>query len=374
MKTAQTDRQSKNRNTIRPRLKSFRPRLEVLEDRRCPAVTWSVLEGHILAVMGDRGNNTIGVVVRGDQVDVTGDDAPVQSFTGIDSIRVNAWAGRDTVRVVIAAPPPDPDFSFAANLGDGDDFFNLSVSPPDPDSPPPEPDFVPMIRVAVTGGSGGDTFQTFVGQLDVSPSAPKPILPAGLALVYDGGDGTDQFFTAVANVGLIRPVTMTMNGGPGNDTLISNLLPAVQSGGSFSARFSGGIGDDNLFATVVPAVQRGGMFSAVFDGGDGNDTIVGDVPPGPCEPESRTDVSFLGGRGNDVIGVQADVSQITPDSGQVRVAVDGGDDSDRMVFRVIGVDRPMENVLLTLDGGAGEDFALVSALVRVTNCEHVGTV
>ncbi len=31
----------------------------------------------------------------------------------------------------------------------------------------------------------------------------------------------------------------------------------------------------------------------------------------------------------------------------------------------------MENAMFTLDGGFGEDFALVSAMVQVKNCEHV---
>ena len=44
---------------------------------------------------------------------------------------------------------------------------------------------------------------------------------------------------------------------------------------------------------------------------------------------------------------------------------------DHLMLLDNGAEQPMENVLLTLDGGAGEDFAVAGALVQVVNCEHV---
>src|SRR5205823_9732578 len=99
----------------------------------------------------------------------------------------------------------------------------------------------------------------------------------------------------------------------------------------------GGAGADAIFANLLPAVQRGGMIDATFRGG----------------PES------------DVIAVAVDVSAITPGSGRLHVTVDGDEGSDHLTLLDNGAEQPLENVLLTLDGGAGEDFAVAGALVQV---------
>ena len=82
---------------------------------------------------------------------MTGDDAPMQTFTGIDMIRVNTWAGRDSVRLVTATPPPEPDFSFFADLGAGDDILTLLVPPPDPDQKPVR-DTAEAVRQSASAG------------------------------------------------------------------------------------------------------------------------------------------------------------------------------------------------------------------------------
>lgn len=462
----------------RPERGRFQPRLEALESRWCPAMTVAVLDDHILEVLGDRGDNDIEFEIRGSQIDVTGDGSAMKIFTGIDTVRVNTWAGRDNVRLVVAQPPTDPDFSFVAGLGAGDDLFTLLVPPEAPDQPPPAPDFLPGLSVDVQGGAGNDTFVTFIGTSIDPESLPCPsCIDATLMFDYEGDNGNDQFFTEVSNVALDGPLSMNTYGGKGNDllqttfadvdvngslsllndvgngddqigfgaawrvgagastsvnllggqgsdqmgisavnhiaaggssmynldggdgddslafsyvnavvggtfdlgmfgsngndSLIARLLPAVQAGGRVTARLDGGLGNDTLTASLLPAVQRGGSFMASLNGNVGDDTLIADVPPGPCAPSSLFDVSVNGGNGDDFIFVQVDLTGFTPESGRLHVSVEGGGGSDHLSFVVRGSERPMEDVLLTLDGGRGEDFAVASDLVHVMNCEQV---
>lgn len=504
---AKTKRQTERKH-------SFQPRLEVMEDRCCPAVTMAVLDGHILQVLGDRGDNVLDFAQRGSELNLTFNGSSMRTFTGIDTVRVNTWAGRDTVRLVLETPPPAPDFSFTADLGAGDDLFGLMI--PAQANMAATSEVPRRVHVDVEGGAGADMFQTFVGQLDVPPSAPRPKIGFGLDLDYKGGMGDDTFSTRFANVDVDLPavqridggegsdtientytgtvldapftltqiggagndsisaflpavqvnaplslrilggngndtvnlqaertkfdgaqtLTATVDGGAGNDfidvaivdpvgdlygndraqvslnidggngndqirvlagqlhdapdpelrldwniaatgdagddTLTAVLLPAVQRDGSFMASFDGGAGRDTLTAILLPAVQSGGSFKALFDGGAGRDTLTSTLLPA-VQRGGAIDVAFLGGDGNDFIFMQVDMTGFTPESGRLRVAVDGGGGSDYMIFLVRGVEGPEESFLFTLDGGAGEDFAVASALVHAMNCEHVET-
>src|SRR4051812_36925814 len=67
----------------------FRPRLEALEDRWCPSCTVSVVDGHLLQVVGDRADNHIDIVGNGlGGIQVAADGAPARTFTGINKIVV----------------------------------------------------------------------------------------------------------------------------------------------------------------------------------------------------------------------------------------------------------------------------------------------
>src|SRR5262249_24118839 len=74
----------------------YRPRLEVLEDRCCPSCATSVVDGHILQIVGETATR-IDIVDTSTAVVVTCDDEPEMTFTGIDQIMVNANSGDDAV-------------------------------------------------------------------------------------------------------------------------------------------------------------------------------------------------------------------------------------------------------------------------------------
>src|SRR5205085_9858963 len=145
--------------------------------------------------------------------------------------RVNTWAGRDSVRLVTATPPPEPDFSFFADLGAGDDILTLLVPPPDPDQPPPEPDFLPGLSVAVQGGAGNDIFQTIVGQRDMPLSATRPHLGFGLDLNYQAGMGDNTYAYEFHNVILDGHVDVNLGGSEGMDNANLDLSNVAANNG-----------------------------------------------------------------------------------------------------------------------------------------------
>ena len=296
----------------------------------------SVVDGHILQIVGDRGDNSVVIAQVDDQSTVTGDGSTPITYTGIDAVRVNTWAGDDSVsltcRFTSFAQPSN--FSFALRLGAGNDTFQLSI-PRAPEMPPGSQPF-PKAEFAVSAGAGNDVLEERVDAVAITSE---------LSIELDSGAG-DDMNTAI-------------------------LLPAVQRGGSVRYRYDGGAGDDMNTAIILPAVQRGGKFSASFDGGAGRDVLTGFVEDPNLMPGGMVDVSFLGGRGDDRIDVRVDLTGFTPESGQLRLAVDGGPGSDHMTLLVAPGGSPrMENAQLTLDGGAGEDFGVVSPSVDVSDVEH----
>jgi hypothetical protein len=369
---------------------SLQPRLEDLESRRCPAVTMSVLEGHILEVLGDRGNNVIELVNNGSQISVMGDGAPTQTFTGIDTIRVNTWTGRDNVRLVIETPPPDPDFSFAVDLGAGDDFFTLLIPTVDSSLPPLDTTVNPSIKVGVQGGAGDDIFQTFVGQLDVPLGTPPPHLGFSLDLDYQGGRGDDTFSTHFVNLDLELPAAQRIDGGEGNDS-IGTFVPAVQVNAPLSLEQNGGPGNDDIRVIfginpqpdqpadqLVPAVQINAALALNVDGGLGDDNIavICGFNPQP-DPPARQFVPAVqvnaplafnvnGGLGGDDIRVIFDFNpqpdppadQFVPAvqiNGPLAVMVDGGDGADNLQAGAAWQVNAGASTLVHLIGGRGQD-------------------
>ena len=78
----------------------YRPMLEVLEGRECPAVTATFASG-VLMVFGDGGANQVSVVELGSgAVEVTGDGERFPAFAGVESIVIETlrtgyeWKGR----------------------------------------------------------------------------------------------------------------------------------------------------------------------------------------------------------------------------------------------------------------------------------------
>jgi hypothetical protein len=103
------------------------------------------------------------------------------------------------------------------------------------------------------------------------------------------------------------------------------------------------------------------------DGGQGDDLAVLMV----SGATGNLSASVRGGAGRDVIDVEVDLSAINAETGRISVAVDGSSGGDNLTLLARGAESNPANTSFTLDGGAGDDFALVSAFVRVRNVENV---
>ena len=83
-----------------PRQRGFRPQLEAVEERCCPTCSVAVLDGHVLQVRGDAGDDSVRVAeARDGTVSVTCDGDEPHRFTGIDRLLIDTGDGGDHVSV-----------------------------------------------------------------------------------------------------------------------------------------------------------------------------------------------------------------------------------------------------------------------------------
>ncbi len=392
----------------------FRPLLETLESRWCPAVTMSVENEHILQVVGDRGDNQVEVTMQGFLVTVTGDGV-TQTFRGIDTVNINTWAGRDGVQIVATELPAGSDCSVNVDLGAGNDSFSL-LCPSDPSVPPPDPDFQPCLDVAVLGGAGDDQVSVsagsqFIGDLEFTadlgagndafalscPSDPSlPPIPGGFTPCIDvavhGGTGDDVLQTIVGSPGdlvgkrgeLSTEFHVDLQGDTGNDALITNVTN-VKLDGPLSLNEAGGLGNDS-FRAAFGNVDISAPLSLSNDGGAGHDdirVIFGIVTIENPQPEplgvtvnAAVDVTLDGGFGSDNIAVICGFNP-QPDppafpalmvANSFAVNVQGGDGSDLADVEVLNSEIA-GSVEISTDLGAGND----QLHVETTNISVQGT-
>src|SRR5262245_29392315 len=263
---------------------SFRPSLDVLEDRLAPAVTSSFNPtSHTLVVRGDNLNNNIViartatgfVLVNGARVAtpsgflkvaaakttfvnaLAGNDAVIMNITTGTAPRVTlvGGAGNDTL---VGGPGAD-----ILNGGDGNDLLDAAGG-----------------ADQVFGGAGDDTLieNSAVGGADFfDPGAGSDIIQINGAagddnILISGSAGSVSAQGAAMNLAINLPEAtdrLTVNGLAGNDTisaggLLENLIQLALDGGDGNDTLNGGNGADTLI---------GGDGNDTIDGNGGNDTV-----------------------------------------------------------------------------------------------------
>ena len=154
----------------------------------------------------------------------------------------------------------------------------------------------------------------------------------------DGGKGNDAIITG-AGMDIVR-------GGSGDDGISGGGAGDTLFGGIGADIIGGGDGDDNIMGEVGNDLLQGGTGADSIDGGDDDDTILG---------EAGAD-NLLGGSGNDNIDGGADNDTI--DGGAGNDTIVGMDGSDNVVGNS-GDDRINGNGGSdTLAGGIGADIVL----------------
>jgi Ca2+-binding RTX toxin-like protein len=326
----------------RPDPGHFRPALEPLDERVLPAVTATFLSAaHLLSIFGDSQNNTIVVsrdaagriLVNGGAITIQG-GAPTVANTAL--IQVFGQAGDDQISLdeTNGALP-------AANLfgGDGNDTLiggsgnDLLFGQGGNDT---------LLGKGgndlLFGGAGDDTLTGGAGNDMVFGEAGNDRMiwnPGDGSDLNEGGAGTDtvevnggngaEVFTATPNgsrvrfdrtspapffldIGTTENLVVNMNGGDDTFTGSNGLAPLI------SLTVDGGAGNDTI---------TGGDGNDLLIGGDGNDTIIG-------------------GRGNDVVMMGAGDDTFVWNPGDGSDTVEGQDGHDTMLFNGANVSEQMD--------------------------------
>jgi len=198
----------------------------------------------------------------------------------------------------------------------------------------------------ITGGNGADTVEGGDGDdvIDTSGSL-------GTALPDRGFDGYPSLgIPPIPADSDIYDDRDTVDGGAGNDTIITGDDNDIIDGGSGDDTIDGGLDDDTIDGGTGDDFIVGGEGSDIIRGGDGNDTIYGGLNPSfpdflnipddgvsqPADPDPTNGMDVIdGGDGDDRIFGQDDDDTITGGAGDDYI--DGGIDDD------------------TISGGTGND-------------------
>lgn len=346
---------------------AIRPRLESLEDRSVPAVN-VFARGDTLFIQGDQTSNAVEVAVAGTDVRVTTDRARPQTFTGIASVFAALGAGADrfAARVDPSAPPAPnnpqaPRFALIADLGVGNDSFDLTVAP---SASGPAGSFA----LALEGGDGSDTAGIFVGGT-----------VAELSPTVNLGAGNDRLALTMLKVN-VGSGAFDLDTASGDDVVFANLSE-VQFGaefGSFAVR--SGAGADEVALAMQKVRPGAGEF--VLDTGAGNDEVAlvhtpglfpkpidrfGDVKnlanaPGGNDSDwidldapavAGAEFTVLAGPGHDEVFVGLFGSN--PERGTVTVLTAEGDDTLNVLVQKVRGDFK-----LVADTGAGDDIVRIA--------------
>lgn len=211
---------------------------------------------------------------------------------------------------------------------------------------------------SVDGGEGDDV-------IDTSSNNPTPLPDRG----FDGYTGTTPNIPAVPADADPDDDRDTVDGGAGNDMILTGDDADVISGGTGDDTIDGGIDDDTIDGGADDDEIIGGEGSDSILGGVGNDTIYGGLDASfpdalnitddgsdgrPVDPDPTNGMDTIdGGAGNDVIFGQDDDDDLSGGAGNDMIdagidddVVDGGEGDDSILGGQ-GDD--------TLTGGTGED-------------------
>jgi hypothetical protein len=401
----------------------FLPTLEALDERILPAVTASFSPGTgILSVVGDAQDNTIVVsrdtagqiLVNGGAVAIQGGAATVANTS---LIQVFGQAGNDQISLdeTNGALP-------SANLfgGDGNDTLtggsgnDLIFGEAGNDT---------LLGKGgndqLFGGDGNDTLTGGTGNDMVFGEAGDDLMiwnPGDGSDLNEGGDGNDtvevnggnaaETFTVSANgtrvrfdrtdpapfsidIGTSENLVVNMNGGDDSFTAgngLASLISLTVDGGAGNDRITGGDGNDVLIGGDGNDTIIGGRGNDMLIGGAGDDTFVWNPGDGSDVVEGQDGhdtLQFNGSNANESMDLSAngsrlrlfrDVGNVTMDVNgveQVNVVALGGADTIT-VNDLSGTDVTNVNIDLAATPGSGTgDGQADAVIVNGTNRDDV---
>jgi type VI secretion system (T6SS) baseplate-like injector VgrG/VCBS repeat protein/FG-GAP repeat protein len=297
---------------------TFRPWIEILEDRRMLACDVDFRDGALL-VLGDDSDNAVAITVGLRRVQVTCDGNDAGTFAGVRALRVLLGGGNDGM-------------AFNAEESLGADAIQDTNG-----------DGVPEI-VDGFGGAGADTFV---------------ILASAAALLrLDGGDDSDRVDIQFGR--LFGAVQVADQGTEGRDVLRAigtRFGDKVDIAGGDEAawivkwegpRLDGSGGTEVAIESIE--ISHEGLELGEVKGGDGDDEI--------CAAGPFTTPLHLFGQGGNDLGSWSKVSGLSVEWDVVEY--DGGEGSDHFRVTTTNLEELLEIIGLA-------DLAVPDPLIRVTN-------
>jgi len=355
--------------------RSFRPRLEVLEDRRCLSCTVTQ-EGSTVFVIGDQADDQVTIVDHGRSgvtVDCLDDDRDPAVFTGVTSIQVQTDAGNDLVTfqkttsdtpvtaviIDLAAAAEVKAYSFTAELPaftfawlmprGGDRAFFVDESGNLIGNGCPEPPCPPDIHIA-------GSFADLVATLD---SVKTPV-----SVAMDLSSASDNVDLTVANAA--APVDVHANMGGGNDSLHVHVTGVTAADVCIEADL--GDGDDRfefdthgLVPKLPPPPDPFSLLKCKVAVGDslGNDWMI--IEPEDIPGLDQTYRLDCGGGDDRVVAHMTNPSNDKTPVGRVQLEAFGREGDDALHFYLTGSAASREpqifngSLAVNLDGGGDSD-------------------
>lgn len=318
--------------TSRP---SFRPRLENLEARWCPAVT-SFQDGDTLTLRGDNTADAAQIQAIGRDAYRVTTNGVSRNFFGVEEIRVGLFGGNDQLFVDFRA---DNSVTLRVSAGDGNDRIGVGVGnvfENDDD-----------LHVIVDAGNGSDQFAFLATN----------IYPEGEVNLQFYGDGNNLGGTAGLN----------------NDNVNLNFNNLGREA-EVNAQVQLGNGTNNLTTNVGFALEDAEI-DLDIRGGTGVDTINSNF--GNLGEDASLELDINTGGGADVVNLA--FGAFANDS-ETEIDIDLGDGNDQINWDFNAFAQEDAELSIELDGGAGFDtsrapnaFAVADvAEVEIENMESVG--
>lgn len=329
------------------RKSSYRPALENLEDRWCPAATIGFANG-VLTVTGDNNANNVQIVQNDDsnQLTVSADGA-TQVFDSDDvtKVAINLLGGDDQLTYKLGG---GGDFEEAKDiqidLGAGNDKATLDFAN---DGAGGLAEIDDNLNINVLGQAGNDQLDAFFGKVD----------GVNLTLAGNLGFGDDKFFAELKG-DLTGDAQAVINMQDVNDLVAPLINRVLLAGGKdqFTVRASADVNianDARLDVTL-----------RTFDGNDNVQVQYQGELDGALKVQVATDD-----------GADLAIALITLDQGSagtVQAKVDGGGDNDIIALKIFDNSGNAAILQALLDGGAGDNDACVrTGNVIDANCETV---